>query len=67
MYITEQEAAEFESANPTTAGIKLTKYEKEQRSVGFVWNAEFWEFRIQFVYRGILGAICRAQNNGGQF
>ena len=29
MYITEQEATEFESANSTTAGIQLTKYEKE--------------------------------------
>jgi hypothetical protein len=36
MYIMEQEATEFESTNPTTAGIKLAKYEKEQRSVGFV-------------------------------
>jgi hypothetical protein len=36
MYITEQEAAEFESANPTTAAIKLAKYGKEQRLVGFV-------------------------------
>jgi hypothetical protein len=36
MYIMEQEAAEFKSANPTTVGIKLTKYEKEQWSVGFV-------------------------------
>jgi hypothetical protein len=39
MYIAEQEAVEFERANPTTEGIKLTKYEKEQWSVGFVWNA----------------------------
>jgi hypothetical protein len=29
MYITEQEAAEFESANPATAAIKLAKYGKE--------------------------------------
>jgi hypothetical protein len=36
MYIREQEEAEFKSANPTSAGIKLTKYEKEQRSIKFV-------------------------------
>jgi hypothetical protein len=36
MYIMEQEATEFVSANPTTAAIKLAKYGKEQRSVGFV-------------------------------
>jgi hypothetical protein len=29
MYITEQEATMFESANPTTAAIKLAKYGKE--------------------------------------
>jgi hypothetical protein len=29
MYIKEQQAAEFESANPETASIKLTKYKKE--------------------------------------
>jgi hypothetical protein len=36
MYITEQEEAKFESANPTTAAIKLAKYGKKQRSIGFV-------------------------------
>ena len=36
MYITEQEATEFERANPTTMAIKLAKYGKEQWSVGFV-------------------------------
>jgi len=36
MYITEQEAREFETANPATAAIKLAKYGKQQRSVGFV-------------------------------
>jgi hypothetical protein len=36
MYITEQEATEFESANPETVSIKLAKYGKEQRSVRFV-------------------------------
>jgi hypothetical protein len=35
MYITEQEA-EFETANPATAAVKLAKYGKQQRSVGFV-------------------------------
>jgi hypothetical protein len=29
MYITEQEEAEFEIANPTTAAIKLAKYGKQ--------------------------------------
>jgi hypothetical protein len=36
MYITEQEATEFESANLATAAIKLAKYGKEQQSVGFI-------------------------------
>jgi hypothetical protein len=36
MYIMEQEVAEFESANPTTAAIKLAKYGNEQLSVGFI-------------------------------
>jgi hypothetical protein len=36
MYIIEQEATKFKSANLTTTGIKLTKYEKEQCSVRFV-------------------------------
>jgi hypothetical protein len=36
MYIMEQEAVEFETANPTTAAIKLAKYGKKQRSVGFI-------------------------------
>jgi hypothetical protein len=36
MYIMKQEETEFESANSTTAGIKLAKYGKEQRSIGFV-------------------------------
>jgi hypothetical protein len=35
MYTTQQEA-EFETANPTTMAIKLAKYGKQQRSVGFV-------------------------------
>jgi hypothetical protein len=36
MYITEQEATKFESANLETTAIKLAKYGKEQRSVRFV-------------------------------
>jgi hypothetical protein len=32
----EQEATEFESANPKTVAIKLAKYGKEQWSVGFI-------------------------------
>jgi hypothetical protein len=36
MYTMEQEATKFESANPTTAAIKLAKYGKEQWSVGFI-------------------------------
>jgi hypothetical protein len=36
MYITEQEAAEFESANSKSAAIKFPKYGKEQWSIGFV-------------------------------
>jgi hypothetical protein len=32
----EKEATEFESANPATAAIKLSKYGKEKRSLGFV-------------------------------
>jgi hypothetical protein len=36
MYITEQEVAEFKNTNPTSVAIKLDKYGKEQRSVGFV-------------------------------
>jgi hypothetical protein len=35
MYIMEQQEAQFESANLTTAGIKFTKYEKEQWAVQF--------------------------------
>jgi hypothetical protein len=36
MYIMEQKATEFESANPTTAAIKLAKYGNEKWLVGFV-------------------------------
>jgi hypothetical protein len=36
MYITEQEAVEFERINPASADIKLAKYGKEQQSVKFV-------------------------------
>jgi hypothetical protein len=36
MYITEQEEAELETANPATAAIKLAKYGKQQRSINFV-------------------------------
>jgi hypothetical protein len=36
MYITEQKEAEFETTNPTTTAIKLAKYGKQQRLVGFV-------------------------------
>jgi hypothetical protein len=36
MHITEQEEADLETDNPTTAAIKLAKYGKQQQSVGFV-------------------------------
>jgi hypothetical protein len=36
MYITKQEEAEFETANPATAAIKLVEYGNQQRSVGFI-------------------------------
>ena len=36
MYITQQEATEFESANSTTTVRRLVKYGKEQRSMGFI-------------------------------
>jgi hypothetical protein len=42
MYITEQKAAEFNCANSATAGIKFTKYEKEQRAVQFTMRGYRW-------------------------